>query len=462
MALICYYGSVITYISEHFAMGDADQLIDCDKIEVTGVLDVIDAPAVAITPDYRIIAANQAYCETYGDGDALQGKTCFEVSHHYDEPCDRAGESCPLADCLASGRRQRVLHLHHTPRGEEHVDVQTCPVRNDQGDIRFVVEIMRETKTASSRVDAQGMVGRSRAFNRMLELVNRVAPADSAVLLQGDSGTGKELVARAIHDNSGRREKPFVVVECSGLTESLFESELFGHERGAFTGAHARKIGLVEAAEGGTLFLDEVGDVPLSLQVKLLRLLETGTYRRVGSADTQQADFRLVTATHRNLKDMVADGDFRRDLFYRISAFPIPLPSLRERTEDLPLLVDSLLSRLSPEQHYSVAAETIALLQNYAFPGNIRELRNILERATLLSDDDRILPEHLPEEVSSSGVLSQSGMLADGGEIYPLEEAERRYLAHVVAGYQGDREGLAEKLGISKRTLFRKLQHLRI
>ena len=430
------------------------------KTEVTGVLDAIGAPAVALTPDYRILAANQAYRDTYGDGKPLHDRRCYEVSHHYVVPCDQAGESCPLADCLASGRKQRVLHLHHTPRGEEHVDVETHPVRNDDGEISYVIEIMRETRTASSQADAHDMVGRSRVFNRMLELINRVAPAETATLLQGESGTGKELVARAIHDNSPRSDKPFVVVECSGLTESLFESELFGHERGAFTGAHAKKIGLVEAAEGGTLFLDEVGDVPLNLQVKLLRLLETGTYRPVGSVEPHEANFRLITATHRDLQAMVSEGSFRRDLFYRISTFPIALPALKERSEDLPLLIESLLSRLSPDRAYHVAAATLACLQRYTFPGNIRELRNILERAILLADDDVILPEHLTAEACDSAAASNDRQLLSSGEILPLREIERRYLMQVVARFQGDRDSLADKLGISKRTLFRKLQNL--
>ena len=432
------------------------------KAEITGVLDVIDAPAVALAPDYRILAANQAYRDTYGDGNPLHDRRCYEVSHHYAVPCDRAGESCPLADCLASGRKQRVLHLHHTPRGEEHVDVETHPVRNDDGEICYVIEIMRQTRTASSRADAHGMVGRSRAFNRMVELINRVAPAETAALLQGESGTGKELVARAIHDNSPRSDKPFVVVECSGLTESLFESELFGHERGAFTGAHAKKIGLVEAAEGGTLFLDEVGDVPLSLQVKLLRLLETGTYRRVGSVEPRESNFRLITATHRDLQAMVTEGSFRRDLFYRISTFPIALPALKARSEDLPLLVESLLSRLSPDRTYRVAPATLACLQQYTFPGNIRELRNILERAILLADDEVILPEHLTAESCDSETASNDRQLLDTGEILPLEEIERRYLIKVVSKFPGDRDSLADKLGVSKRTLFRKLQNLRV
>lgn len=445
----------------HYTMTSQFSFSERAKTGVTGILDVIDAPAVALTTDYRILAANRAYRETYGDGNPLHNRRCYEVSHRYSVPCDRAGESCPLADCLSSGHKQRVLHLHHTPRGEEHVDVETYPVRNEDGEISYVIEIMRETKSASSRADAFRMVGRSRVFNDMLALINRVAPAETAVLLQGDSGTGKELVARAIHDNSPRSNKPFVVVECSGLTESLFESELFGHERGAFTGAHARKIGLVEAAEGGTLFLDETGDAPLSLQVKLLRLLETGTYRRVGSIDARHADFRLVTATHRKLQDMVSDGSFRRDLFYRISTFPIALPTLSQRTEDLPLLIKSLLSRLSPERHYTIAPATLACLQQYAFPGNVRELRNLLERATILADDEVILPEHLPAEICDRSSNSGGRQLPDSDEILPLEEIEQHYLIQVASKFQGDRDELAHKLGISKRTLFRKLQNLR-
>ena len=305
----------------------------------------------------------------------------------------------------------------------------------------------RETRTASNQAAAQGMVGRSRAFNRTVELINRVAPAETAALLEGESGTGKELVARAIHDNSPRSDKPFVVVECSGLTESLFESELFGHERGAFTGAHTRKTGLVEAAEGGTLFLDEVGDVPLSLQVKLLRLLETGTYRRVGGVEPREANFRLRTATHRDLQPMVSEGGFRRDLFYRISTFPIALPALEERSEDLPLLIESLLSRLSPNRTYSIAPATIACWQQYRFPGNIRELRNILERAILLADDEVILPEHLSAEVCDSETASDDKLLLDSGQILPLAEIERRYLIQVVSKSPGDREKLADNWG---------------
>ena len=259
-------------------------------------------------------------------------------------------------------------------------------------------------------------------------------------------------MAQAIHDLSPRRSAMFVPVECSGLTESLFESELFGHEKGAFTGAHSAKMGLVDAARGGTLFLDEVGDIPLSLQVKLLRLLETGSYRSVGGVEPRHADFRLVCATHRNLKDMVANGQFRRDLYYRISTFPIPLPALRQRQQDLPLLVETLLCRIPGAENKRLSSEALAYLENYDFPGNIRELRNILERACLMSDGAIIKPQHLSDECIEGGGMTPNF------SIYPLSEVEQRYLAEVSARFTGDRKELAEKLGVSERTLFRKLQ----
>jgi two-component system response regulator HydG len=427
---------------------------------ITGILEVIDAPAVALTPNYRILAANEAYRDTYADGQPIHDRACYEISHQSNVPCDHAGQSCPLANCLAKGRKQRVLHLHHTPLGEKHVAVETHPVRNKDGEIIYVIEFMRETRKTRRQTRPHNMVGQSESFNRMIDLLNRAAPAETAVLLQGESGTGKELVARAIHDNSNRADRPFVVIECSGLTETLFESELFGHERGAFTGAHARKIGLVEAAEGGTLFLDEIGDVPLGLQVKLLRLLESGTYRRVGSVDSIHADFRLVTATHEDLYQMVSEGQFRRDLYYRISTFPIALPSLRERRDDIPLLTESLLARLAPKRHYQLEPEALSFLQSQPFPGNVRELLNILERALLLADGELIGLEHVVTDTSGLEDQNASDEVHQNAEILSLAEIERRYLARVTREKTGDRNALATALGISKRTLYRKLSSL--
>lgn len=426
--------------------------------EITSVLDVISEPAIALTTDYHIIAANRAYRKTYGDDHPLLQRYCYEVSHAYTAPCDQMGESCPLKACLESGQSQRVLHLHQTPRGEEHVDVKTFPVRDERGEISYLVEIMQTTRDASSRADAQKMVGRSAVFNDMLAMINRVAPATTTALLLGESGTGKEMVARAIHDNSRVSQRPFVIVECSGLSETLFESELFGHERGAFTGASNRKKGLVELVDGGTLFLDEVGDIPLAMQVKLLRLLETGTFRRVGGTEVMRADFRLIAATHRNLTHMVEQEEFRRDLFYRINVFPITLPPLRQRPEDIPLLAQSLLTRLSADQAYTLSDKALACLQAYAFPGNIRELRNLLERAILMSDDFLIDIDHLPPEVCNHALGETVAVNQE--EILSLDQVEKMYLRRLLQRFGGDREQLAQKLGVSKRTLYRKLSGL--
>jgi DNA-binding NtrC family response regulator len=296
----------------------------------------------------------------------------------------------------------------------------------------------------------------------MLALVARVAPSQAAVLLLGESGTGKELVARAVHEASLRAARALVAVDCSSLPENLFESELFGHERGAFTGATVAKGGLVEAASGGTLFLDEVGDIPLSMQVKLLRLLESGTYRRVGSTELRHADIRVVAATHRDLDRMVAEGRFREDLYYRISTFPIHLPALRERREDIALLAEALLLRVAPKRPLRLADDALALLQACDFPGNVRELRNLLERATLLCDGPVISETHMQQALQSGRKASPPA--APGGNPghapASLQSLQDSALQHIVAKHSGSRAELAAQLGISERTLYRKLQTL--
>lgn len=430
--------------------------------DVAVILEALTEPAAILSLDYEILATNQAYQNQFPSNERLVGRHCYEVSHGYDRPCDQAGESCPLKRCVETGARQRMLHIHNTPHGQEHVDVELSPIHDRNGVLSAFLEVMHLVKVARPTAKGDGLVGRSPAFNRMLELMQRAAPSQISVLLLGESGTGKELVARAIHDQSRRASEPFVTVECSGLSESLFESELFGHERGSFTGAVNRKQGLVEAARGGTLFLDEIGDVPLSLQVKLLRLIETGTYRTVGGVELKHADFRLVCATHRHLMDMVEQGTFRRDLFYRISSFPIDLPSLAERCDDIPLLVEVLLNRIPDGAGKVVSPQALELLKHYEFPGNIRELRNLLERAILLSDDGIIAPEHFPVSLAFSPDIGPSSpdMSADTNAVASLAENEAHYLRSLKARFAGDNKALADALGISERTLYRKLRHL--
>ncbi len=318
------------------------------------------------------------------------------------------------------------------------------------------LETVRPIPEASAGVEGS-FVGRSHAFVRVVELIRRVAPSETAVLLLGESGTGKELAAHAVHDASERRDGPFVPVECSGLTESLFESELFGHRRGAFTGAVDERRGLIEAASGGTLFLDEIGDVPRSLQVKLLRVLETGSYRRVGDSIPRKADVRLVCATHRDLDEAIREGTFRSDLYYRISAFPIRLPPLRERGGDVRLLAEALLG--GRETGKTLTPEALRALERYSFPGNVRELRNVLERAVLLSDDRHIGVEHLPRHIGGAQPEGAGdGSWPWGEDVIPLEEVERRYLRWSARHFAGERRELAARLGLSERTLYRRLE----
>ena len=418
--------------------------------EIEALLEDLPEPRVVLSDDYKVLAANRAYRAAYSRGEEIVGRRCHEVSHGYDRPCDDAGESCPLRRARASGHVERVLHIHRTPRGDEHVQVELTPIRRGTTRTRLFVEKMQALRSAHASSSGEGLVGRAPAFTTMLALVARVAPTDTSVLLLGETGTGKEMVARAVHETSPRADAPFVAVDCSGLAETLVESELFGHERGAFTGALARKTGLVEAASGGSLFLDEVGDIPLGLQVKLLRLLETGTFRRVGGIEPLHADFRLIAATHRDLGRLVREERFRSDLYFRIAAFPVMLPPLRERRADIALLAESLLARISPDRGRSLSPAALRRLEHHDFPGNVRELRNILERASLLADGEVIDCEHLPASLAMSPDTAGS----------MLEVAEQHAIAVALATHSGSRRDLAARLGISERTLYRKLRSL--
>jgi len=429
--------------------------------ELVSFLDEQAEPRIVMDAEYRIVAANRAYAEAFGQRGDVAGRHCYEVSHHFKAPCDQAGEPCPLRMSQESGEVQRVLHLHHTARGEEHVDVETTPIRDEAGNIIYFVETMRVLKQASGSPAAEGLVGRAASFKQMLALAMRVAPTNATVLLQGETGTGKELVARMLHETGRNAAGPFVAVDCSGLTESLFESELFGYEKGAFTGAQHRKAGLVESAQGGTLFLDEIGDIPLPQQVKLLRLLESGTFRRVGSVETLRADFRLICATHRDIDRMVEEETFRRDLYHRISTFPIHVPSLAERVDDIPLLADSFLKRVAGGQNLRLSASAIDTLTRRRYLGNIRELRNLIERATILADGDEIGARHFDMQAMAAAATPATNERSDNGftvdTLLSLEEVERRYLAWAAAHFDGERADLAERLKVSPRTLYRRL-----
>jgi formate hydrogenlyase transcriptional activator len=303
------------------------------------------------------------------------------------------------------------------------------------------------------------IIGNSAALEAVLEQVEQVAPTDSTALIQGETGTGKELIARAIHSVSSRCGRPFIKVNCAAIPFDLLESELFGHEKGAFTGAIAQKIGRFELADRGTLFLDEVGDIPLALQPKLLRVLQEQEFERLGSGRTHQVDVRLVAATHRNLVEMVKRNEFRSDLYYRLNVFPIVLPPLRARREDIPALVEhfvEIYARRMGKQIDRISPETMSELASYPWPGNIRELQNFIERSVILSSGNILQPP-----LSSLKAAATAGFQ----EAVTLEEAERDHirktLEHtrwVVSGPHG----AAARLGVKRSTLYFRMQKLGI
>jgi transcriptional regulator with GAF, ATPase, and Fis domain len=303
------------------------------------------------------------------------------------------------------------------------------------------------------------VIGKSPALESVLEQIERVAPTDSTVLIQGETGTGKELIARAVHNISLRCGRPFVKLNCAAIPLDLLESELFGHEKGAFTGAIAQKVGRFEMANKGTLFLDEVGDIPPALQPKLLRVLQEQEFERLGGTHTHQVDVRLVAATNRDLMKMVNRGEFRIDLYYRLNVFPVSLPPLRERREDIPDLVAHFVdvySRRMGKQIDEIPSETLSALSSYHWPGNIRELQNIIERAVILSNDG-VLPNPLPKaEAQDTIVPPNTATLRDSERTLILNALES------VGWVIGGPKGAAAKLGVKRTTLIHKMQKLGI
>jgi formate hydrogenlyase transcriptional activator len=303
------------------------------------------------------------------------------------------------------------------------------------------------------------IIGKSPALETVLEQVERVAPTDSTVLIQGETGTGKELIARAIHNLSSRCGRAFIKLNCAAIPLDLLESELFGHERGAFTGAIAQKVGRFEMADKGTLFLDEVGDIPPALQPKLLRVLQEQEFERLGSTRTHQVDVRLVAATNRDLAEMVKGNEYRSDLYYRLNVFPLMLPPLRARREDIPALVSyfvEILGRRLGRQIKYIAPETMSALSSYAWPGNIRELQNLIERAVILSNNGE-LPNPLPATGTQPVAVSPV--------VTTLKDSERAVILHTLeaSGWViGGPNGAAAKLGLKRTTLICKMQKLGI
>jgi transcriptional regulator with PAS, ATPase and Fis domain len=338
--------------------------------------------------------------------------------------------------------------------------------RKQVDEIKHFKNVFERVEDVLTKLDARQLfpeiIGDSRVMRGLLRRIQMVAPTDSTVLILGESGTGKELVASSIHRNSRRSQNPFIKLNCVAIPPDLLESELFGHEKGSFTGATARKPGKFELAHGGTIFLDEIGDMPLGLQAKILRVIQEKEFDRVGGTRTVKVDVRLICATNKNLPQMVAEGTFREDLYYRINVFALQLPALRERKEDIPLLVDDFLARTTPE--VSISSPALQMMIGYGWPGNVRELQNTVERAAVLSQGQEIVVNHLPESITQ---LFQNAFIENEDEKDlsiddKLKEIEKGMIIDALKKTNGIQIRAAELMGINQRSLWHRIKKYQI
>ncbi len=383
------------------------------------------------------------------------------------EVLDRVRERYPGVEViLLTGHGTIDTAVAATRRGAFHF--LTKPCSPDEVEVTLQKAMERRALIERTSVLQQGLappdlgqtfIGRSPAFQEILRVIDRVARVDSSVLILGETGVGKELVAKLIHSRGTRSRHPFVVVDCSNLHEELLQSELFGHEKGAYTGAVQLKHGLFEVGDKGTVFLDEVGDVSPSLQAKLLRVLETGTFRRLGGTAQISIDARVLAATNRNLAEMVTQGHFREDLYYRLNAIRVDVPPLRERPEDIACLAGHFVERFNRRfsQNQRLSPEALEALTRYAWPGNVRQLINVIEQVVVMADEDTITPAHLPPVFRTSSGGHATSRTAPGSAIVPLRDVERQYIEFVVRHFNGHRANAARALGIGERSLYRKL-----
>jgi Nif-specific regulatory protein len=400
----------------------------------------------------------------------IPGEVIHRSSAMIVDDVDRCTKFCKEIDDLSSMHTRSVIAAPMVHQGEVTGVIEVVNRRDQSAFTDVDLEVLKifATLAASAVQNARAhqdlqdrlaglrdsvgkhdaIVGESAVWRRVLELCDRVAPSNATVLLLGETGTGKELTARYIHNTSKRRRETFVAINCAAMTETLLESELFGHEKGAFTGACARRRGWFEVADGGTLFLDEIGDISRAMQVKLLRVLQERKITRVGSTQTLPCNVRIIAATNRNLKNMMIDGKFREDLYYRLSVFPIKLPALRDRREDVPRFVEHVAERARREcgiAELHVDARTMDVLSQYDWPGNIRELQNVVERAVLMSDGDVLLPCHLPPDL---GTEDEDGL--PDREPTTLYGQERAMIAKALEECGWNQSQAARKLGITR------------
>ncbi len=427
-----------------------------------GVLDGIRDSIKIIDRSYTLVYANKAGLEAIGkplDQVVGKGQKCFEEFYNSERQCS----FCIIEQVLKSG-----LPAFHTFRETDDrqrtkvKEISAFPLTDNNGHVEFIVEIVRDVTGLKNEISAaeefSEIISRDKAMKPVFELMESVAPTDSTVLIYGETGSGKELVARAIHRVSRRSTKKFVAVNCGALSDTLLETELFGHEKGAFTGADKRRIGRFELAHGGVLFLDEIGDISPAMQVKILRALQEGEVTRVGGMETIKVDVRIICATNVDLLEAVRDGRFREDLYYRVNVVPITIPSLHERREDIePLAVHYLekFARDIGKNFTGFSAQVMETMKHYRWPGNVRELRNLVERAVILNKGPivmRIDIHDLHSEGSAPGQVAEEGTLKEAAEL-----AEKKYLIEAIRANKGNIGQTAQQAGVNMRTINRKM-----
>jgi PAS domain S-box-containing protein len=432
-----------------------------DRAIFDAVLNTVSDGITVISKDLRIIFQNEAMCKNFGK---RIGEYCYEAYRGREAAC----EDCIVLDVLKDGKSRRALRDIQMPDGKIlWAEYFSGPFNDEKGNIVGAVEVVRDVteqiriteecvtlrREVQRQVQFENIITQSKKIKDIFRLIERIASTSSTVLISGESGTGKELIAKAILYHSHRKGKPFVTVNCGAIPENLLESELFGHVKGSFTGAIKDHKGLIETAHGGTLFLDEVGEIPLSLQVKLLRFLQEGESRRVGDTQVKTFDVRIISATNRNLEEAVKDGVFREDLLFRLSVIPIYMPPLRERREDIPLLATHLLQGLCDTHSRNVSgisSQTLKKLMDYDWRGNVRELENTIEYALHLTDDGQTInDEQLPKKISD--VTEQPGTPQ---HFITIDEYSKR----TIVALQNDQteEQIAAILGISRKNLWEK------
>jgi transcriptional regulator with PAS, ATPase and Fis domain len=420
------------------------------------LLETHDHPFKVIDATLNVVAVNRAWEIYFG----INRSDCIGL------PCCTDNTSCRHKKLFQSLEPYAGLYNHSLPGNEQaNLRVRGYPLLDADGTLYIGESVIPSSDTAGPSEQSQ-MLGKSAAFNALETKLKKAANTQTPVLLLGETGTGKELAADFIHQHSTRTEGKFVVVDCTSLGEDLFESELFGHEKGSFTGAAGAKKGLFQLAHQGTLFLDEVGELPLSQQPKLLRALESGQFRRVGGTTVHHSDVRVVCATHRNLAEMVSHGLFREDLYYRLSVFPIQIHPLRERREDIPLLCDHLLTQIGEVNNcqYSLTKQALIKLLQHSWPGNIRELRNVMQLAAALCDNQMIEES----DIQIQSIIPRATTLLDQPEatteiaathnLNPLERIEASFINELMEKLGGNRKEIAKEMNVSERTLYRKLK----